>query len=145
MRAMYWNELLLSCCAAVARHLGSGCRAGNGRRRGRLAAGGDHAVLVTLAVRGERHQLAVVVVQRVVVGRADLDQLVVRLALGDGYLGEDARPRRLQVDHLGFAHAGQQMLGLRDLAAGVELQPDGHDRGLLDRRFLRGELRALLG
>src|SRR5690606_40178440 len=52
---------------------------GIGRRRLPLP-GRDHAVLDPLTVRRERHQRAVVVVERVVVARADADQRAVRPA-----------------------------------------------------------------
>ena len=148
---MYWQHLAGELPGAVARDR---VRLRAVRARPGVGAGGDHAVLVPLAVGGERHQRAVVVVERVVVARAERISASWLYAVGFGHVGEQARAHGLQVGELAICRAGFgvdvgiEVLGLDDAALGIELEPhrdDGRLAVALDHADPAGGLARLVG
>src|SRR5690606_15067020 len=74
-------------------------------------------------------QRAVVVVERVVVARADPNQLSVGLAAGFGYGCQQSAPDLHQVPQVAVRRLCHEMLHLGD-ALSVELESQGEKRGL---------------
>ncbi len=105
-----------------------------------VGAGGDHAVLMTLAVVGKRHQGAIVVVERVVVGCSDPDEFRMVHALRRRHFRQQPGARSPEGLHVP-GNPRQQVFGFGDLPP-RELEPQGDQHGLLGllhggRGFLR--------